>query len=174
MEQWLDLILGSLPPLRPFFAQAVHRISTYKLPIRNHNSGYCLQNGVPNILMQVLAGKQTPEDTNSEENILPGGTGILHTTKLEVLSNLGYSGEYSNEHSTTAQIETTLWTELRWEWPLKQMETIASSWLFLTYGRHTDRVLVGGGGFYKMCAIFIFSRNRFIWSAFTNWLVFDM
>ncbi|KAK0513979.1 hypothetical protein JMJ35_003701 [Cladonia borealis] len=96
-EQWLILILGCLPPLRPWFAQAVHRMSTYKLPSRNHNSGYYLQNDVPNIPMQVLASNRAPKDTDSEEKILPGGAGILHTTKIEVLSKPRYFGEHNNE-----------------------------------------------------------------------------
>ena len=58
--------------------------------------------------MQALACKNTPKDTDSEEQILPGGAGILHTTKIEVFSNPRDSGEFGREHSTVAQRETAL------------------------------------------------------------------
>ena len=109
-EQWLVLILGSLPPLRALFALFIRRISTYKSRSRNQNSGYCLQSDLP---IHVPASRQTPKDTDSESNILPGEAGIIHTTEIEIFSNPRCSGDISNEHLNVGQREMTFWTAER-------------------------------------------------------------
>lgn len=92
---WLILILGSLPPLRPLFAQVFQRISTKDLS--NRNRGYYDQSDPKGIPMNSIESKRTPKDTDSERFMLSMGVGILRTTDVQVVSNTKDSRENSNE-----------------------------------------------------------------------------
>lgn len=92
---WLVLILGSVPPLRPLFAQVFQRISTKNL--RNSNRGYYEQSDPKSIPMHPIASKRPPKDTDSERFMLSVGAGILQTTDVQVISNPKDSRDNSNE-----------------------------------------------------------------------------
>lgn len=103
-ENWLVLILGSLPPLRSLFVRIFHQISTtasrshtarnnqgYNQYYSNSNvDGHVKSN---NINMYPIAKKNVSTDDDSAKNILPGdqiglsndpyGTGILRTTEIQ-------------------------------------------------------------------------------------------
>ena len=107
-ENWLVLILGSLPPLRPLFRQVFHSISAQGISIqsfrwRNRRQGYNQQSDPQIILMHPRGSKRFPKDTDSEREILPGGAAILRTTHVQVISNSKSSGDDSKESFATRE-----------------------------------------------------------------------
>ena len=109
-EEWLVLILGSLPPLRPLFLLIFRRISTYEWRSRNKNSGYFRQSDPNDIPMHISSNRRVREDanSNSKREVPSGGEGILHITEIEILSNPKCCGEIGNDYSSVAQKKTTL------------------------------------------------------------------
>ena len=99
-ENWLVLILGSLPPLRPLFRQVFQGISVQSLRWHKKRQGYKEQNDPKNIPMHPISSKRIPQDTDSEREILPGGAAILRTTHVQVISNYKNSREDSKESFT--------------------------------------------------------------------------
>ncbi len=94
-ENWLVLILGSLPPLRPLFVRAFDKISTTASKSRKRKSGYYPEhsdhrghNSIPMYPPTITTPRPTGNDDDSEKNILPGvlpsGNGILKTTHVHV------------------------------------------------------------------------------------------
>ena len=101
-ENWLVLILGSLPPLRSLFVRVFQQISTSasrSRTARNYNQYYSQphtdsNHKSNNIGMYPVVKKSAASgDDDSERNILPGGqiglgsdpygVGILRTTEIQ-------------------------------------------------------------------------------------------
>ena len=102
-EGWLVLSLGSLPPLRPLFVDITHRISYY-------GSHYQRSNSNPSSLRRIRAGialhsraMRSQKDDDSESDGLRSDTGIIRTTRVEIL-NTSISLE-DNSHDSFDAVE---------------------------------------------------------------------